>query len=74
MLNRFDNLVDSLPTLISNTHVDVHLEGWPAATTAVSFAGAIVAIIHLILESRRREDDYLSSQLADSFQNQIVKK
>ena len=37
-------LADSVPTLIKNTNLDVSLEGWPAAITAMAFFGSCVAI------------------------------
>lgn len=37
-------MADSIPTLIKNTNLNVSLQGWPAAITAVAFFGSCVAI------------------------------
>ncbi len=41
MKNNIFELVGSLPTLLQNTHLNVNLQGWPAAVAviAVSFSG-----------------------------------
>lgn len=45
MNNAFVGLmVDSIPTLVSHTHFNFNLQGWPAAFTAVAFMGACVAV------------------------------
>ena len=37
-------MADSIPTLIKNTTLNVSLQGWPAAITAVALFGSCVAI------------------------------
>lgn len=34
----------NLPELVKNTHLDLHLEGWPAAVSVISGCLALVAI------------------------------
>lgn len=44
MENKLTQVVDTIPTLIKNTHLNVSLEGWPAAITAIAFfcSGVVV--------------------------------
>ncbi len=44
MDNKITQMADSIPALIKNTHLNVNLQGWPAAITAVAFFGSYVAI------------------------------
>ena len=44
MENRALAIVRALPTLIQNTHLDVTLAGWPAATAVTALCAAAVAI------------------------------
>ena len=44
MENKLIEVVDTFPTLIKNTHLNVNLQGWPAAITAVALFGSCVAI------------------------------
>lgn len=37
-------MADSIPTLIKNTNLNVSLQGWPAAITAVALFGSCVAM------------------------------
>ncbi len=37
-------MADSIPTLIKHTNLNVSLQGWPAAITAVALFGSCVAI------------------------------
>lgn len=41
MENKLIETVDTLPTVLKNSHFEVSLQGWPAAITAISicFAG-----------------------------------
>lgn len=43
MENKLILMTDSIPALIKNTHLDVTLQGWPAAITAVAFFSSCVA-------------------------------
>ena len=46
MENKLIEVVDTFPTLIKNTHLNVNLQGWPAAVTAIAICCAgVVAII-----------------------------
>ena len=38
-------MADSIPTLIKHTNLNVSLQGWPAAITAVALFGSCVAIV-----------------------------
>ena len=44
MENKIIQMADSIPALIKNTHLNVNLQGWPAAITAVALFGSCVAI------------------------------
>lgn len=44
MENKIIQMTDSIPTLIKNTHLNVNLQGWPAAITAVALFGSCVAL------------------------------
>ncbi len=43
MVNVLDCIVESVPELVKNTHVDVKLEGWPAAIAISSLAIGFVS-------------------------------
>lgn len=47
MENKLIQAADSIPTLIKNTHLNVTLQGWPAAVTAIALFGAGVIIYAL---------------------------
>lgn len=36
--------INNLPELVKHTHLDIHLEGWPAAVSVISGCIALVAI------------------------------
>ncbi len=61
MENKLTQIVDTIPTLIKNTQLNVSLEGWPAAITAIAFFCSGVAVYALKVthpnESYAREDD-----------------
>ena len=44
MENKLIEVVDTFPTLIKNTHLNVNLQGWPAAVTAIALCCAGVAV------------------------------
>lgn len=43
MENKLIEVVETIPTLIKNTHFNVTLEGWPAAVTAIAICCSSVA-------------------------------
>lgn len=43
----------ALPSLLQNTHLEVILEGWPAATAVAAVCGAAVAIASILTPARR---------------------
>ncbi len=47
MENKLIQVADSIPTLIKNTHLNVTIEGWPAAVTAIALFGSSVIIYAL---------------------------
>lgn len=47
MENKLIQMADSIPAILKNTHLNVNLQGWPAAITAISFFGSCVAIYAL---------------------------
>ena len=53
MNNPIPRLLDCVPTLVSNTRLHIHLEGWPAASAVASVCGTIVAIIAIVVTDRR---------------------
>jgi len=57
MNNPIPRLLDCVPTLISNTHLDIHLAGWPAASAVASICGTIVAVVAIVVTDRRNEED-----------------
>ena len=44
MENKLIEVVDTFPTLIKNTHLNVNLQGWPAVVTAIAICCAGVAV------------------------------
>ena len=44
MENKIIEVVDAFPSLIKNTHLNVNLQGWPAAVTAIAICCAGVAV------------------------------
>ena len=56
MDNRLMKLLDSVPTLIENTHLEVFLEGWPAAFSIGSVCGTVVAVVAILAEAHRTQD------------------
>ena len=50
MKNNFIDLVANLPVLLQNTHLNVNLQGWPAAVAvlAVSFSGVTAYAIKVL--------------------------
>ncbi len=44
MENKLIQMADSFPALIKNTNLNVSLQGWPAAVTAVALFISCVAI------------------------------
>ena len=44
MENKIIQMADSIPALIKNTHLNVNLQGWPAAVTAIAICCAGVAV------------------------------
>ena len=56
MDNRLMKLLDSVPTLIENTHLEVFLEGWPAAFSIGSVCGTVVAVVAILTEAHRTQD------------------
>ena len=57
MNNPIPRLLDCVPTLISNTHLDIHLAGWPAASAVASICGTIVAVVAIVVTDRRDVED-----------------
>ena len=53
MENRPLSIVRALPTLIQNTHLDILLEGWPAASAIIAVCGAAVAIASFFKPAHR---------------------
>ena len=47
MENKIIQMADSIPAILKNTHLNVNLQGWPAALTAITFFGSCVAIYAL---------------------------
>ena len=47
MENKIIEVVESIPTIIKNTHLNVTLEGWPAALTALALCCSGVAVYAL---------------------------
>lgn len=47
MENKIIPLTDNIFDLAKNTHLDLSLQGWPAAITAMAFFGSCVAIYAL---------------------------
>ena len=43
MENKLIEVVDAFPNIIKNTHLNVNLQGWPAAVTAIALCCARVA-------------------------------
>lgn len=46
-------IVRALPALLQNTHLEVILEGWPAATAIVAVCGTAVAIASILVSARK---------------------
>ena len=44
MENKIIQMADSIPAILKNTHLNVNLQGWPAAITAAALFGSCVAI------------------------------
>lgn len=44
MKNNIIGLANSLPTLIQNTHLNVNLQGWPAAAAVIAICSAGVTV------------------------------
>ena len=44
MENKIIQMADSVPAILKNTHLNVNLQGWPAAITDVALFGACVVI------------------------------
>lgn len=57
MNNPIPRILDCVPTLISNTHLDIHLAGWPAASAVASICGTIVAVVAIVATDRRAAGD-----------------
>lgn len=49
MENKFFEIIDSLPTLIRNTHLNITMEGWPATVTTIALCGTGIAFYALKL-------------------------
>ena len=47
MDNKIIQVAESIPTLIKNTHLNVSLDGWPAAVTAIALFSSGVIIYAL---------------------------
>ena len=47
MENKIIPLTDNIFDLVKNTHLNLSLQGWPAAVTAVAFFGSCVTIYAL---------------------------
>lgn len=47
MENKLIQMSDTIPAVLKNTHLNVSLQGWPAAITAISLFGSCVAIYAL---------------------------
>ena len=50
-------IVRVLPALLQNTHLEVILEGWPAATAIVAVCGSAVAIASILTSGKRPNPD-----------------
>lgn len=46
-------IVRALPTLIQNTHLDVAIEGWPAATAIIAVCSTVVAVVSILKPANR---------------------
>ena len=53
MRERLEKLLDSVPSLISNTRLDVRVEGWPATAAIGSVCAAVVAVVVTLFGGRR---------------------
>lgn len=68
MENKIIQMADSIPAIIKNTHLNVNLQGWPAAITAVTFFCSCVAIYAIKTEHSEAgsasEGSYTASKAA----------
>ena len=53
MENRPFAIIRALPTLIQNTHLDVAIEGWPAATAIIAVCSTVVAVVSILKPTDR---------------------
>lgn len=44
MENKIIQMAECIPAILKNTHLNVNLQGWPAAITSVALFGSCVAI------------------------------
>ena len=68
MEDKIIKMENSIPVLIKNTHLNISLEGWPAAITAVMFFCSCVAIYAIKTEHSETgsasEGSYAASKAA----------
>lgn len=68
MENKIIQMADSIPAILKNTHLNVNLQGWPAAITAVALFGSCVAIYAIKIThpelAYTTEDSYTTQKAA----------
>ena len=50
--------INNLPDLVKNTHLNITLEGWPAAVTAISGCLALVALVTIKATQQKAVPQY----------------
>ena len=67
MENKLIPMADSIPSLIKNTHVNVNLQGWPAAISAVALFVSCVVMYALKVthpnQASTTEGDYANKNI-----------
>lgn len=65
MDNNLIQIVESIPALIQNTHLDISLSGWPAAVAAIAVFGSGV-IVYALISTRSNGDakEYVRGNIA----------
>ena len=64
MENKLIEVVDTIPTLIKNSHFNITLEGWPAAVTAIAICCSSVAAFAIKAACSSNTVDAYASQKA----------
>ena len=55
MKEHLKKYIDSVADLLSNAHLDLRLEGWPAAAAIGSVCGAVVAVASIFSKAHWQE-------------------